>query len=395
MPGRYSDIIVVGGGASGLLAAIAAAEHGGKVILVEKNIRVGKRILATGNGRCNLSNAIIGKPEGNARYNRPEFVAPVLERFDCTAIRVFFYDLGLLTITDKNGWVFPRTQTANTVLDVLLRELDRLAIVTYPGQEIIGMRMNEDGYRIETTGSSFAAKNLILCCGVEPLLKAFPFLNVIKPEPILGPLRTDTDAIRGLDGVRATCRMSLREEDRLICWEDGELLFRDYGVSGIAVFNLSRFAKPGQKLLIDFFPDLSHQALKGLLLSRIERSPELTAPEALTGILHSRIIQAVLRKTRIKTSNKPDDNMLNALVNTMKRFSLTVTGGPTKDQAQLTRGGLNTEDFNPVTLESKNQKGLFAAGECLDIDGPCGGFNLHWAWASGLTAGESAALSLR
>ena len=395
MPGRYSDIIVVGGGASGLMAAIAAAEHGGQVILVEKNIRVGKRILATGNGRCNLSNAIIGKPEGNSRYNRPDFVAPVLERFDCTSIRVLFYDLGLLTITDKNGWVFPRTQTANTVLDVLLRELDRLAIVTYAGQEIIGMRINEDGYRVETTGSSFAAKNLILCCGVEPLLKAFPFLNIIKPEPILGPLRTDTDAIRGLDGVRASCRISLREEDKLVCREDGELLFRDYGVSGIAVFNLSRFAKPGQKLLIDFFPDLSHQALKGLLLSRIERNPDLTAPEALTGILHSRIIQAVLRKTRIKTSNKPDDNMLNALVNTMKRFSLTVTGGPTKDQAQLTRGGLNTEDFNPNTLESKTQKGLFAAGECLDIDGPCGGFNLHWAWASGLTAGESAALSLR
>ena len=384
-------MIIVGGGAAGLSAAISAAQQGASVTIVEKNIRVGKKILATGNGRCNLSNTAIGKPEGMALYNHPEFVTPVLRRLDCASVRLFFYELGLLTVVDKNGWVFPRTQTANTVLDVLLNETDQLPISIFTGQEIIGIRIADEGFRVDTTGGGYLSKSLVLSCGVEPLLVAFDFLEAVKPEPILGPLRTNVDSVRGLDGIRAVCRVYLTEEEELVSWQDGELLFRDYGVSGIAIFNLSRYMRPGQSLFIDFFPDLDASKLESLLTLRWEKGNGLSASEILTGMLHSRIIQAVLRKSKIKAKDKLDQSGISTLAKNMKRYHLIISGGPSKEQAQVTRGGLSTKGFDPMTLMALDQRGLFAAGECLDVDGPCGGFNLHWAWASGIVAGENAA----
>jgi len=391
MPNKTSDVTIIGGGASGLIAAISAGNNGARVAIIEKNIRVGKSILATGNGRCNLSNTLIGKPESFSHYNNPDFVADVLQGLDSTALRMFYFELGLLTIADKKGWVFPRTQTANTVVDVLFKEIDRQPVTCYTGQEIIGLRISEEGYRVETTSGSYVSRALILACGVEPLLTAFAFLNTVPPTPVLGPLRTDPDPIRGLDGVRVTCRVSLLEEDKTIASEEGELLFRDYGVSGIVIFNLSRFARPGQHLYVDFFPELELRDLEKMLTKRLKNYPDYNATDLLTGMLHSRIIQAVVRKSRSRTSQGIEQSMLRPLAQTMKSFQLRITGGPTRDQAQVTRGGLSTDNFDPKTLMAYNQQGLFACGECIDIDGPCGGFNLHWAWASGLLAGEQAA----
>ena len=394
MANRNSDVIVIGGGASGLVAAIAAGQHGVDVTIVEKNMRVGKKILTTGNGRCNLSNTIIGKPEGMAQYNHPAFVQPVLSRFDCASIRLFFYELGLLTVADKNGWVFPRSRTANTVLDVLTKEIDRLPITTYTGQEIVNIRLTDEGYRVETSGSSFASKTLVLACGVVPLLKSFSTLAVVRPEPVLGPLRTDVDSLRGLDGIRTVCRIYLADSREMVSYEDGELLFRDFGVSGIAIFNLSRFAQPGQSLYIDFFPDLDQEELEAQLLYRFEKNNDLSASDLLCGMLHSKIIQAVLRKSKIKPNDSLDPELLKQLGSNLKRFRLIISASTLSDQAQATRGGLVTETIDPDTLGMLEHRGLFAAGESIDIDGPCGGFNLHWAWASGLVAGESAAFAV-
>ena len=391
MPNRSSDVIIIGGGASGLLAALSAGQAGARVSVLEKNIRVGKSILATGNGRCNISNSSIGKPESFLHYNNPGFVSFILKRFDSTSIRMLFYELGLLTVVEKNGWIFPRTQSANTVLDVLLKEIDRLPVTCYTGQEIIGLRISEEGYRVETTTASYTAKALILACGVEPLLTAFAFLTNELPTPILGPLKTDVDSIRGLDGVRVNARVSLMDGGKTIIAEEGEVLFRDYGISGIVVFNLSRFAKPGHMLSIDLFPELTERDLLNMLEKRLLRHPDFNADELLTGMLHSRIIQAVIRKSKSRTNQGLEPTLLYPLAQTMKTYQLKVTGGPSKDQAQVTRGGLSTAGFSPETLEAGNQAGLFACGECLDIDGPCGGYNLHWAWASGLVAGEQAA----
>jgi predicted Rossmann fold flavoprotein len=378
-----------------MLAAIAAANKSAQVTIIEKNMRLGKKILATGNGRCNLSNAVVGRPEGIQQYNHPKFVTPVLERYDCTAIRSFFNDMGLMTVVDKKGWVFPRTQTANTVLDVLVQEIDRLGINVQPGQEVVGLRLVEDRYKVESTGGGYTARALVLSCGVIPLLKAFESLNLVNPEPILGPLRTETDSIRGLDGVRVVCRLFLMDGSEGISWQDGELLFRDFGVSGIAVFNLSRLAKPGYSLYIDFFPDLDKDQLESLLNWRWETNRRMSASALLVGMLHTRIIQAVLRKAAIRPTDELGKESLKDLVSHMKGFHLFIKDGPPKDQGQVMRGGLGVEGFDPVTLAAYYHQGVFAAGECLDVDGPCGGFNLHWAWASGLVAGESAALLTR
>jgi len=391
MPNRTSDVIIIGGGASGLSAAIAAGRSGAKVAVLERNIRVGKSILATGNGRCNISNSTIGKPDSLLQYHNAEFVSPVIKRYDSTSIRLYFFDLGLLTIVDKNGWVFPRTQSANTVLDVIMKEVERLSVSCYTGQEIIGLRISEEGYRVETTSASYSARSLILACGVEPLLTAFAFLDTVLPTPILGPLKTDIDPIRGLDGVRVTCKVDLKDGDRTVASEEGEILFRDYGVSGIAIFNLSRFAKPGQYLYMDFFPELTERDLEAMLEKRLTKRPEMNSNDLLTGMLHSRLIQAIVRKSKNRINQASEQNMLYPLVQAMKKYQLKVTGGPIKEHAQAMRGGLGINNFDPVTLAAIKQTGLYACGECIDVDGPCGGYNLHWAWASGLVAGERAA----
>ena len=388
MPNRDSDVIVIGGGAAGLMAAISAARHGAKVTLIEKNLRLGKKILATGNGRCNLSNTSIGKPESFLQYNKPDFVSSILQRIDCGAIRACFDDFGLMTVTDKSGWVFPRTRTAQTVVDVLMNEIDRLDIAAFAGQEATGINSYENGYRVDAGGGIYSARALVLACGVESLLKSFHILHLVESQPVLGPLKTELDPIRGLDGVRAVCRIYLTEGKDIVSWQDGELLFRDYGLSGIAVFNLSRFAKPGYTISIDFFPELDRDKLEVLLEKRWDRADKCHAALLLTGMVHSKIVQAVLRKSGIRAQEDLDAEKLRSLVYHLKAFKLKVVGCPTKELAQVTRGGLSTEDFDPQTLATFDQPHLFAAGECLDVDGACGGFNLHWAWASGLTAGE-------
>lgn len=374
-----------------MMAAITAAKQGARVVLVEKNIRMGKKLLATGNGRCNLSNTHIGDEESLLRYNRPDFVAPVLRRFDCDGVRAVFEELGLLTVVDKKGWVFPRTRTANSVVDVLVNEIERLGITAFIGQEATGVMAYDGGYRIDASGDIISAKSLVLACGVEPLLRSFAVLPMAAPQPVLGPLKTVPDPIRGLDGVRAVCRVLLTEGSEILSWQDGELLFRDYGVSGIAIFNLSRFARAGHVLSIDFFPEFSVEELESMLLRRCSKAKRNPAALVLTGMLHSRIIQAVLRMSKIRAHESLDAEKLKRLAYNLKAFNLSIIDGPPKEQAQVTRGGLVAESFNPATLEAIMQPRLFAAGECLDVDGPCGGYNLHWAWASGLVAGECGA----
>jgi predicted Rossmann fold flavoprotein len=403
---READVVVVGGGAAGLVAAVAAARGGTSVILIEGNERVGKTILKTGNGRCNLSNTAIEGAGGAAPYNHPAFVAPALGRYGCEAVRGFFADLGLLTVADAQGWVFPRTRVANSVLDVLLGEARRLGVdmhVGHAAQDVTRDRARAHGpsFIVTTAQERFAGRALVCACGVVPLLAAVGPHSVLPPQPVLGPLRTNTVPIKGLDGIRAGCRIRLLDEGAasggaaVLAAEDGEVLFRSYGISGIAAFNASRLAQAGHSLSLDFFPELPLDGLTALLAERRQRRPDAAAASLLDGMLHSRLAQAVLRclggTAEAGAEAGAEAIPLPRLAALLKDYRLTVTGGPTSAQAQVTRGGLATEGFDPQSLQSRLVPGLFAAGECLDVDGPCGGFNLHWAWASGLVAGEGAA----
>jgi hypothetical protein len=210
--------------------------------------------------------------------------------------------------------------------------------------------------------------------------------------PVLGPLKTERQPIRGLSGVRVGCSATLLVDGAPVATERGELLFRDYGVSGIMVFDLSRFFKPGCVLSIDLIPDLAPDALRRVLSERCAALSWRTAETLFEGMLHDRVARAVLRAARVAPTTPVHELPCERFAALLKDFRLNVTGTGDAAQAQVTRGGLSVTEFDPSTLQSRLVDGLFAAGEVLDVDGRCGGFNLHWAWASGILAGKGAAL---
>jgi predicted Rossmann fold flavoprotein len=396
-----SDVLIVGGGAAGLMSAASAARMGASVCLVERTGRVGRKILATGNGRCNLSNVSIDEAGAAARYNHPAFVAPTLTRYGCEAMRAIFEEFGLLTICDERGWVFPRTRSANSVLDVLRGEVERRGVVMHTDRGVDCVIATASGFCAEAGDERFAGRALVLACGVASLCGTAGLLRDVEPQrmvaptPVLGPLKTDVAPLKGLDGVRVDCLLRLLDDGELIAKERGEILFRRFGISGIATFNLSRFARAGHEVSLDLFPEYTESGLCSLLAVHARTHAHDSGPTFLDGMLHPRLAQAVSRYSGVSGVAEPRDKMLNGLANIMKNYRLRVRGGPDEAQAQVTRGGLAVDGFDPATLQSYSQPRLFAAGECLDVDGPCGGFNLHWAWASGLVAGENASLVSR
>lgn len=370
-------IAVIGGGAAGLCAAIAAAEAGCSVVLCEKNARVGKKLLLTGNGRCNLSN-LSAAPFA---YNDPSFVALVLSVLDCGEVRAFFDSLGLWTYADELGRVYPVSETSASVLDVLRLRCEALGVTTLCGREAVELQPRKGGWQILFREGEplFAQKVIVTTGGGTKLLRSAG--HTVTPfEPVLCPIAADTAPIRGLSGLRVKCRAVLMEKNKKIAAERGEILFRDYGVSGIAAFDLSRFVRAGQTLVLDLMPDMPETGLKDTLAGR-----DMPSGEALTGIFHRRVGEAIVRAAG---SAAPD-----ALAHTIKNFSLAVTGKAEPKLAQVTRGGAKNGEFDPETMASRLCPGLYAAGEALDVDARCGGYNLHWAFASGLTAGRSAACS--
>ena len=371
-------VAVVGGGAGGLCAAVAAARAGSRVVILEKANRVGKKLLKTGNGRCNLSNANLAA----ARYNRPDFVAPLLRDMDAPALLAFFGGLGLWTVTDGEGRVYPLSDTAASVLDVLRLECARLGAEERCSAEVAAILPREDGSFVLRLreGEELTADRVIVSAGGGTALLR-PLGHPYVPfSPVLCPLKTDAEPIRGLTGLRVRCRATLFRDGSPVCREAGEILFRDFGISGILALDLSRFALPGDELSLDLLPDTKEPEL----IARLEEQRTLRAEdrELFTGIFHRRLGEAILRRAG---SAKPA-----ALARTVKDYRLTVAGPGDVQNAQVTRGGADVRYFDPATLESTLYPGLYAVGEALDVDGGCGGYNLHWAFASGLAAGRSA-----
>ncbi|MHB1017637.1 MAG: aminoacetone oxidase family FAD-binding enzyme [Coriobacteriia bacterium] len=385
---REARVAIVGGGAAGLVAAIASARAGARVTLVEAGARVGRKILASGNGRCNLSNLTVA-PEA---YNSPDFVSPVLAEFSCEGIRAFFSGLGLLTYADDEGRVYPVTNAANSVLDVLRLECAHLGVEEHFGFDVTRIRREGEAFMLFTSeGEAVEADAVVVASGggasvLESLGHAREPL-----WPALVPLATDTRSIRGLSGVRVRCAGCILDgEGATVATERGELLFRDYGVSGIMVLDLSRVALPGFTLSLDFFPDIDPVGMERLLSDRVEGLGWRNAGQFFSGILHTRIAQAVLRVAEVPLDTPVASLDAPALAALLKDFRLAITGLGDPAQAQVTRGGARLDSFDPATLESRRTPGVFAAGEVLDVDGRCGGFNLHWAWASGIVAGRGA-----
>ena len=367
-------VAVIGGGAGGLTAAIAAAENGASVKIYERSNRVGKKILKTGNGRCNLTHTNVC-PED---YNHPDFVKSVLSEIGTEELLSFFQSLGLWMVTDGEGRVYPRSDTASSVLDVL-----RLRCATLGAEECCSSEVTSLGKRNGVwilrfaDGGSAEADKVIVASGGGTKLTAALGVEQRAFSPILCPLKTDTEPVRGLNGLRVRCKVTLLRRGETVAEEEGEVLFREYGVSGIVILNMSRYARKGDVLSLDLLPDREEEKLSRTLEERTAALGE----ELLTGIFHRRLGEALRRRAPGGAAE---------LAHIIKNYTLAVEGAADTANAQVTRGGAAVEAFDSETLECRDWDGLFMVGEALDVDGRCGGYNLHWAFASGLRAGRSA-----
>lgn len=387
-----SSVLIIGGGAAGLAAAIYAAREGAAVTVLEAGARVGRKILASGNGRCNLTNLAIS-PDA---YNRPEFVEPLLREYGYEAISSFFEALGLITRPDDEGRVYPVTNAAASVLDVLRFECAHLGVDTRCGFEAASIAEMPGGSGLEVAsedGRTVRSDAVVVATAVGPLLAGLGHTQV-PTRAVLGPIRTELEPIRGLSGVRVRCAASLlAADDEVVATERGELLFRDYGVSGIMVFDLSRHLESGSVLSVDLLPDLAPEELTEVLSKRCEALSWRTAETFFAGMLHERVGRAVLRAAGVGLDVPVAELPQARLTPLLKGFRVRVVGMGDARQSQVTRGGASVTEFDPRTMESSLVRGLFAAGEVFDVDGRSGGYNLHWAWASGLAAGQAAARS--
>ena len=393
-------VLVIGGGAAGMMAALTASEREeNEVVLLERQARMGRKLLATGNGRCNLTNRSLTRE--NYHGQEPGFCAYALHAFGVDETLAFFRSLGLLTVTEDSGRVYPRSDSANSVADVLrltLEQRENVTIVT--GAEVTELRRRKGRFYASAGEQTFEADRVIVCAGGAAgaklggtdlgyrLLASFGHSRT-KLCPALVQLRTDTTFVRSLKGVRceavARCGAEVRR---------GEVQFTDYGVSGPAIFELSRAVSVSgaeQTLLLDLLPDVPAGELAALLQARCEAMPRLKAEDLLTGMLHNRLGRTLLRACGFSLETpcgEFDGQMRAALCKTIKHFALCVLGTMGMDGAQVTAGGIRTAEFDEKTMESRLCPGLFAAGEVLDIDGDCGGYNLQWAWSSGRLAGK-------
>ena len=395
---------IIGGGASGMAAALAAAENGSnQVILFERQARLGRKLQATGNGRCNLTNRNIDI--GNYHGEAPEFCGPALSHFPVEDVLKWFRGLGLYTVAEPSGRVYPYSDQANSVVDVLRFALQRSNVQVVDGFEVTKVKKEADGFSVTDGNQVISCDRVIIACGGlagtklggsmsgYKLLRSFGH-RVTRLRPALVQMKSDWKGCVSLKGVRTNCRAEILHDGISLRASTGELQFTEYGLSGPVMFEISRDVcqERGQWVCrLDFLPDETAESLLRELIER--RLRNLPNEEVLTGILHNRLGRILTQAAGIRLADRTSDlsnEQLSSLCEAVKGFEVVLTEPLGMDSAQVTAGGAVTEQFDPNTMESKLVPGLYACGEVLDIDGDCGGYNLQWAWSSGRLAGYCA-----
>ena len=395
------NVCVIGGGAAGMLAALTAAENGHRVLLLERQSRVGRKLLATGNGRCNLSNYHVSPAHYHGGAGFCDFA---LSQFDVGKTLQYFASLGLLTVSEASGRIYPMSNMAGSVLDVLRYALERPEIDLQTGQTVTAVRKMPEGFSVKTETDTFSARCLILAAGGAAGSKVGGGMDGYRLAKSLGhhrtalypslvQLKTDPTYPRALKGVKAQCGISICRGSQVLARNSGEVLFTEYGVSGPAIFDLSRSVSAGGSdltCLLNFFPDWEEAEVLHWLSQRQAAMAAHEASTLLTGSCHTRLGQMICKSagfTNQRAAGLTRDD-LRRIARQATHFALPITGTCGFDQAQVTAGGLDTSEFDPRTLQSRLVPGLYACGELLDIDGDCGGYNLQWAWSSGRLAGK-------
>ena len=394
-----------------MTAAIAAARAGAEVVILERLSRVGKKLLATGNGRCNYTNTDIDI----SRYhgNQPKFAVGPLNRFGSKDTIAFFGELGIVPMVEQKGKVFPRSGQAGSVLDVLRFELERLGVRTVCDAEVASLQHRRQGFVVKAAeGGPYSADSVILATGG----KASPNLGsngsgynlaqsfghtLVNPFPALVQLKLNADFWKQIAGIKVEGTAEILFDGKVLASDAGEILFTTYGISGPPVLQISRAA--GEKLQqrktpqvrLNLVPDLSCKELQALMQERFETQAEKALDFSFVGFLNKQLAPVLIKAAGIadvrKAAGEVTPTEQERLLNILQDWRFDITDTLPWSQAQVTAGGINTDEINPRTMESRIIPRLYFAGEIMDIEGDSGGFNLQWAWASGWIAGNAAA----
>lgn len=395
---------IIGGGASGMAAALAAAENeNNQIIVFERQARVGRKLQATGNGRCNLTN--LNGELYHYHGDDPDFVRPALSGFDNRQTLNWFQSMGLFTTAEPSGRVYPYSDQANSVVDVLRFALEKDNIQLELGFEVTRLRRAENGFLVESQNAAVRCDRVIVACGglagskLGGSMAGYQLLRsmghkVTKLRPALVQIKCAWSGVTALKGVRANCAAAILHDGSLHGSSVGELQFTEYGLSGPVIFEVSRdVCRGGGEWLcrLDFMPDTATDRLKEELVRRTGTA--LSSDDLLTGIVHNRLGRVLTKASGIGAGMPVScltEKQLDDVCSAVKCFDILLTEPMGMDSAQVTAGGAVTAEFDASTMESRLVPGLYACGEVLDIDGDCGGYNLQWAWSSGRCAGLSA-----
>ena len=405
------DLAVVGGGASGLAAAVAAGRalpHDAKIAVFDAQPRCGKKLLATGNGRCNLTN----RTAAPSSYNSDDAhaVNQIFSGVNVEDTLAFFDSLGLVCREEDEGRIYPSCGQASAVLDLLRLELSRLKISEVCGCRVEKIKRDGAYYILNSPVGAIRAKCVIIACGgmAAPNLGGVDWgYNLMKSMghsstklyPSLSPIPVNSPHLSSLKGIRARAKASICDERGEIYSDIGEVQFGDKALSGIVMFQLSSSSanvRSGELTVnLDMLPERSDDEIIALLTRRRGILPHLTLENYLTGVFNKRVGMCILKQSGMtplsRSVSELTDDDISRIARTIKCWRFPVNGSASWSNAQVTCGGVRLSEFDGMTMQSRLSKGLFAAGEMLNADGKCGGFNLQWAWSTGILAGRSAA----
>jgi hypothetical protein len=395
------DCIVIGGGAAGMMSAVTAARNEANVLLLEGTSKTGTKILQTGNGKCNFTNYNMSAEMFNSENK--EFVANALDKFNQNDAIDFFRSIGVFP-KEKNGYVYPHSETAASVREALINELFRLHVEVVTNEPAVSIEKTD----VFTVNGTYKGKNIILAAGSKAapktgsdgsgyILAKKLGHTVVKPLPSLVQLVSDDKICKKMAGVRSTGGVSVHVGSEVFS-DYGEIQYTDYGISGIPIFQISHQAvkglDAGKKVFveIDMIPDYSEDELMDYVAESVKIAPK-NIDQLFSGILNKKLVLAVCEKEGIKADVKITEkniDLAGKAIVAMKKFKIKISGNKSFENAQVCQGGVALSEINPQTLESRIVSGLYFAGEIMDVDGKCGGYNLQWAWTSGYIAGMNA-----
>lgn len=401
-------VAVIGGGAAGMMAAITAAREGVKVTILEHKDRIGKKILSTGNGRCNFTNTF--QTPACYRSDNRDFAWNIIQKFNVEKTISFFKELGIYP-KDRNGYLYPYSDQAAAILEVLQIEIAKLDICVMTEINVLDIQPVKRGIHVTTDKKTITVDSVILACGS----KAAPVTGsdgsgyqlakllghrIVPVLPALVQLRCAEKFYKSISGVRVQGTVEIYADDIFLASDTGEIQLTNYGISGIPVFQVSRYAakaiyqKQSVIAVLNFMPDMNKDEFLSFLQERITLCPHKTLDEFFTGMFPKKLCELWIRLSRLPKEMRVSDlsgEQLEKLVLLIQHLRTHITETNAFEQAQICCGGVDTTEINPDTLESNYVPGIYFAGELLDVDGICGGYNLQWAWSSGFVAGKEAA----